>query len=261
MIVTRRRIFKVVLLGDKGVGKETFRLRFLGHGFRRSYGKIIGANFAVKKLSNFLDETIIAQIWEILPQHKFRYIREVYYKGSTGGILIFDISRRDTLENLNHWVMEFKKFNNNVHVPLLIVGSKADLRDKSENAISREEAERFVHGLEKICGIKITYVETSILDNGEIEYGFREFIDNITHHLVFSDEMIDVEVSKFLKKHNKKLKKDLAKFKNEQENRPVHEFTTYIHPKLMKKLNHLATAMGLDVSILLNKILTDFFED
>jgi small GTP-binding protein len=247
-------------LGDKGVGKATFRMRYLGHGFRRSYGRIIGANFAVKKLTNFLDESIIAQIWEIIPQHRFKYIREVYYKGSTGGILMFDISRKETLENLLYWVQEFKRFNENLHVPLIVVGSKADLREKSDEAVSRNEAELFTKHLADEIGFEIPYVETSIINNEEIELGFRSFVDNITNYLLFSDQVIEEEIEKFLKKNRKRLKKDVAKFKNEQLSDQVEEFTTSLDPKLMKKLNQLAKGLGMDPSILLNKIIADFFK-
>ena len=257
----RRRIFKIVLLGDQGVGKATFRMRFLGHGFRQNYGKIIGANFSVKKINNYLAENIIAQIWEIIPQYRFRYIREVYYKGSIGGILVFDISRRETMESLHIWIQEFKKFNNGYHVPLLIVGSKADLREKSEGAISRSEAENFVESISQEIDQKVVYAETSILATDEIEQGFRVFVNNITNHLLFSNQAIDNEIDKFLKKHGKILKKDLYQFRSkDKEQRPVEEFTTPLQPILVKKLNQLAKTLGVEVSTLLNKIIADFFD-
>jgi small GTP-binding protein len=258
--MARRRIFKIVLLGDKGVGKATFRKRYLGQGFRRNYGSVIGVNFAVKKLNNYLGENIIAQIWEIIPQDRFRYIRELNYKGSTGGILMFDISRKETLENLSYWVQEFKKFNDDNIVPLLIIGSKADLREKSVNAISREEAEKYINDLATEIGFELTYVETSIIENKEVDQGFNAFVDNITNSLIFSDQLIEDEVDKFLKKHKKRLKKDIAKYKKEQSIMELEEFTTTLDSNLMKKVNHLAKVLGLDSSILLNKIISDFFK-
>lgn len=194
MEMMHRRIFKIVLLGDEGVGKATFRMKFLGEGFGKSYERIIGANFAIKKIDNYLEEIIIAQIWEITPQHRFRHIREEYYKGSTGSILVFDISRRETMENLNVWLQEFNKYNSERLVPLLIVGCKADLREKSEDAVTRDEAEKFVRLMSKEIGQKIEYVESSILFTNEIEQGFKVFIDNITDYLLQPYQVVNEEI-------------------------------------------------------------------
>lgn len=258
--MARRRIFKIILLGDQGVGKATFRMRFLGHGFGKSYGGIIGANFAVKKAYNYLGEEIIAQIWELTPQNQFKYIRERYYKGSTGGILVFDISRRETFENLYHWIMEFKKYNEEMYVPLFIVGSKSDLRKNSDEAVSRREGEEFAEMISRKIDFKVPYIETSIANSEEIEHGFRQFIDNVTNYLVYTYDEAEEEIKKFMKIHGKSLKPKILQFKKESTKTSFHDFTTKIDSNLKVKLDALAETVGVNKDILLNKIISDFFE-
>ena len=255
-----RRIFKIILLGEQGVGKATFRMRFLGHGFRRSYGKIIGTNFAVKKTSNFLGEEVIAQIWELTPQSRFKYIREGYYRGATGGILVFDISRRETLENLHHWILEFKKYNEDIHVPVIIVGSKADLREKSDDAVSREEGEEFAKLISQKIGFDVPYIETSIHNSDEIQHGYRKFVDNVTNYLVYSNDQAEEELHKFMISHGEALKPKLIEFKKENSKISFQDFQTKLDPKLISKLEALANTLAVQRDLLLNKIISDFFE-
>ncbi len=258
--MAKRRIFKIILLGDQGVGKATFRMRFLGHGFGKSYGGIIGANFAVKKVNNFLGEEVIAQIWELTPQNQFKYIRERYYKGSTGGILVFDISRRETFDNLYHWVMEFKKYNDEIYVPLFIVGSKADLRENSDDAVSRSEGEKIAETLSRKIDFDVPYIETSIGSSKEIEQGFRRFIDNVTNYLVYNDDDAVEEIRKFMKIHGKSLKSKIIQFKKESSKISFQDIKTKIDSNLIVKLDALSDTVGVNRDILLNKIISDFFE-
>ncbi|OLS26277.1 MAG: GTPase KRas precursor [Candidatus Heimdallarchaeota archaeon LC_2] len=258
--MVKRRIFKIILLGDQGVGKATFRMRFLGYGFSRSYGRIIGTNFAVKKINNYLGEEVIAQIWELTPEDNFKNIREVYYRGATGGILVFDISRRETLENLHNWVLELIKHNEGLHVPLFIVGSKADLRENSNDSISRKEGVNFAKQISQKINFEIPYIETSILNSDEIENGFRIFVDNITNFLVYTNLHTDEKVEEFIKIYGKSLKLKLLEFKKEKLGISFQDFNAKLDPELISILDTMSKSLGIHRDLILNKIISDYFE-
>ena len=98
---------KVCLLGDGAVGKTALRKRYLGKQFSSGYVMTIGADFAVKKTeinTNDGTKSVKFQIWDLAGQPRFNSVRELYYKGSHGGLLVFDITRRDSFSNLNSWV-------------------------------------------------------------------------------------------------------------------------------------------------------------
>ena len=89
----QRKIFKITLLGDGAVGKTSLRKTYLGEGFKDGYSMTIGADFAVKRL-RIDDQDFVAQIWDLAGQQRFSAVREVYYRGTSGCLLVFDISRR-----------------------------------------------------------------------------------------------------------------------------------------------------------------------
>ena len=124
--------YKIVIIGDGGVGKTSIRSKFLGKGFKTSYIETIGADFSTKTV---LVETkknsipITFQIWDLAGQPKFEKIRQLFYEGSQGIIFVFDLSRLDSLENIKLWVTEVIK-NGLKSIPVLLIGNKYDLNEK-----------------------------------------------------------------------------------------------------------------------------------
>ncbi|MHA1347857.1 MAG: Rab family GTPase [Candidatus Heimdallarchaeaceae archaeon] len=122
-----QRIFKISLLGEGAVGKTSLRRIYLGESFKEGYMMTIGADFAVKKMSlNHVEYTL--QIWDLAGQQRFSAVREVYYRGTAGALLVFDISRPETYEVLPNWLHELIRNNKNRIVPIVLIGNKADLR-------------------------------------------------------------------------------------------------------------------------------------
>ena len=172
----RRKIFKIVLLGDGAVGKTALRTRYLGEGFKKSYSMTIGADFAVKRV-NLDGHEIVAQIWDLAGQIRFQSVREVYYQGATGALLVFDITRGETFENIPNWITELLENNNNRVVPMVLIGNKSDLRD--ENSITTESALEYATELSKWAGFEIPYFETSALDGSGVEEAFLTLVKNM----------------------------------------------------------------------------------
>lgn len=177
-----RKIFKIVLLGDGAVGKTALRHRYLGEGFKQSYSMTIGADFAVKRVD--LDgEEIVAQIWDLAGQIRFQSVREVYYQGATGALLVFDITRSSTFESIPNWITELLENNKNKIVPMVLLGNKSDLRDTTDGAISRESGEEYAKNLSEWSTFEIPYVETSALSGDNVDEAFAILLRNIENFL------------------------------------------------------------------------------
>ncbi len=176
----RRKIFKIVLLGDGAVGKTALRTRYLGEGFKKSYSMTIGADFAVKRV-NLDGHEIVAQIWDLAGQIRFQSVREVYYQGATGALLVFDITRGETFENIPNWITELLENNNNRVVPMVLIGNKSDLRD--ETSITTEAGMEYAKNLSGWSNFEIPYVETSAKDGSNVEEAFEILLRNIENYL------------------------------------------------------------------------------
>lgn len=156
-------LMKIVLTGDGGVGKTALRERYLGRGFQSKYMMTIGADFALKE-STIDGRSIKFQIWDLAGQTRFGAVRSVYYLGCLGALLLFDVTRRESFENLQSWIKEIWTHNGKGIIPIVILGNKADLRDQHPDSISNAVAERYCEKLSEQTrpqGFDIRFMETS----------------------------------------------------------------------------------------------------
>jgi small GTP-binding protein len=180
-------LVKICLLGDGAVGKTSLKNRYLGAGFNPKYLITIGADFAVRdvKLPE-LDVEYKLQIWDLAGQPRFDAVRTLYYKGSMGAILVFDITNRATLESLQNWVKEYWKHSGEAAIPMIIVGNKKDLREQLPSCITEEEGKAFAETLSAksaAVGIKVHYLETSAKTGENVEEGFNKLVSEIHNYL------------------------------------------------------------------------------
>ncbi|MHA1114956.1 MAG: GTP-binding protein [Candidatus Heimdallarchaeum aukensis] len=178
MSSSQRKIFKVTLLGDGAVGKTSLRKTYLGEGFKEGYSMTIGADFAVKRLK-IDQQDFVAQIWDLAGQQRFSAVREVYYRGTSGCLLVFDISRRSSFENIPAWIAELLKNNHNRVVPIVLIGNKSDLRDTAKDPILREQAEEYARSLSAWSGFAVPYIETSAKTGENVDEAFKTLLKNI----------------------------------------------------------------------------------
>ncbi|MFW9929617.1 MAG: Rab family GTPase [Candidatus Thorarchaeota archaeon] len=153
----------MVLLGDSGVGKKEIRERYLGRGFQSKYMMTVGADFALK-------ETVIDgrpvkfRIWDLAGQQRFNAVRSVYYLGALGGLLVFDVTRRESFERASVWIKELWTNNGKGIIPLVILGNNSDKRDSCPDSISRETALNYANKLSeqtRPLGFSVTYYDTN----------------------------------------------------------------------------------------------------
>ena len=128
---------KVILLGQGGVGKTSVIRRFVEKAFSHDYKTTVGSNFLLKRME--LDEAtrMTMQIWDLSGQDSFREIRTQYFLHSHGAIMVYDLTREETLFKLDKWHVDFVQKAGNV--PLMLFGNKVDLTN--ERTVNREIAE------------------------------------------------------------------------------------------------------------------------
>ena len=144
-------IFKVVAIGDGGVGKTSITMQYVYEKFDTKYKATIGVGYAVKKLISG-DNKITLSILDTGGQEMFDYIRPFYYKGASGAIIVFDVTRKKTYDHLERWFTDLYK-NCGREIPVILVANKIDLAD--ERVISTAEGESYA--LQK----DVSFYETS----------------------------------------------------------------------------------------------------
>jgi small GTP-binding protein len=126
-------LFKTVVLGEGAVGKTAIVTRFSHGFFRTDYKTTIGSQFAVKNIDvrtvSGSHVTVKLQIWDVAGQSRFQILRPMYYRGSSGGLLVYDVTRRRTFIVLEEWLEELRKAVNK-DIPLVLVANKTDLPDR-----------------------------------------------------------------------------------------------------------------------------------
>jgi small GTP-binding protein len=148
-------LFKSIVVGDGGVGKTALTLRFSKGFFTEDYKMTIGVDFHVKTISiDSVEGPIRAklQIWDTGGQERFSSIRPMYYRGSLGALLIFDLTNSGSFEHLPQWIEEVRA-NVKTEIPLLLVGNKSDLID--QRVVSLEDINNFTNSF------NLYYMETS----------------------------------------------------------------------------------------------------
>ncbi|MFX1356100.1 MAG: GTP-binding protein [Promethearchaeota archaeon] len=148
-------LFKSIVVGDGGVGKTALTLRFSKGFFTEDYKMTIGVDFHVKTISIDTDEGPIRcklQLWDTGGQERFSSIRPMYYRGSLGVVLVYDVTNSASFEHLPQWIEEVRA-NIKAEVPILLVGNKSDLAD--QRAVSIDELNDFTRDF------NLYYMETS----------------------------------------------------------------------------------------------------
>ena len=148
-------LFKSIVVGDGGVGKTALTLRFSKDFFTEDYKMTIGVDFHVKTITIDTNEGPIKaklQLWDTGGQERFSSIRPMYYRGSLGAVLVFDLTNSSSFDHLPQWIEEVRA-NIQAEIPLLLVGNKSDLLD--QRAVSLEEINHFTRDF------NLYYMETS----------------------------------------------------------------------------------------------------
>ncbi|XP_006354390.1 ras-related protein RABC2a-like isoform X1 [Solanum tuberosum] len=128
--------FKILLIGDSGVGKSSLLVSFISNAVD-DLAPTIGVDFKIKTLT-VSGKKMKLTIWDTAGQERFRTLTSSYYRGAQGIILVYDVTRRETFTNLSDvWAKEVELYSNNQDCVKMLVGNKVDR--ESERAVTREE--------------------------------------------------------------------------------------------------------------------------
>jgi small GTP-binding protein len=155
-------MFKLLIVGESGVGKTCLLLRFADNLFEDDFLSTIGVDFKVKEIVSD-GKRIKLQIWDSAGQERFRNITSSYYRNCSGIIIVYDVTRKDSFDKVTDWITEVRKFVPSV--PLIVVGNKCDREDRQ---VSTEEGQ----ALGEAQGL--IFLETSAKANTNIENAFQE---------------------------------------------------------------------------------------
>ena len=169
-------LFKLLLIGNSSVGKSSLLFRFVENVWDDNFVPTIGVDFVrniyliylyiLQKLKTLEvnGKKVKLQIWDTAGQERFKNITASYYRGGNGVLVVYDITDRDSFENLNSWLIEIEK-NANKNVYKLLIGNKSDLEDKRK--VTYQEGKDFAtsNGMQ--------FIETSAKTDSKVKDAFE----------------------------------------------------------------------------------------
>ncbi len=147
----KKFILKILTAGEGGVGKTTLLQRYVEGKFSEDTKMTIGVEFFLKE-TEIDDKHCTLQLWDFGGQERFRFLLESYVLGAKGALLMFDLTRYQTLENLEQWVKIVRK--GDPKLPILFLGTKLDLTD--DIMVQDDYAQEFIAQFDLIGYLKIS---------------------------------------------------------------------------------------------------------
>ncbi|XP_077995431.1 ras-related protein Rab-35-like isoform X2 [Glandiceps talaboti] len=155
-------LFKLLIIGDSGVGKSSLLLRFADNTFTGTYITTIGVDFKIRTI-DVNGEKVKLQIWDTAGQERFRTITTTYYRGTHGVIVVYDVTSADSFVNVKRWLHEIDQNCDNV--ARILVGNKNDCPDRK--VVESDDAKKFAEQM----GVQL--FETSAKENINVEEIFN----------------------------------------------------------------------------------------
>lgn len=155
--------FKILLLGDGAVGKTAVVQRFVHGKFAANYQMTIGME-PYSRYENINGVKVVYSLWDIAGQEKFKAMRQIFFQGARGSIIVFDLTRSESFEHVKNWAEE--SLGEASDQLLLLIGNKNDLEDERE--VTFEQADELANEL----GF-ISYIETSAKTGEHVEEAFN----------------------------------------------------------------------------------------
>lgn len=174
-------VFKVVVIGDSGVGKTQILSRFTKNEFCFDSKSTIGVEFQTRSVT-IKDKVIKAQIWDTAGQERYRAVTSAYYRGALGAMLVYDITKRQSFDNVARWVEELRAHADK-SIVIMLIGNKADLVDS--RVVPTEDAVEFAEDQ------GLFFSETSALNGDNVDKAFLRLLEEI--YSVISKKVLDCD--------------------------------------------------------------------
>lgn len=163
-------IFKIIVIGDSGVGKSSLTVRLSEDVFYKDYASTIAIDFRMYFM-NFMDKKIRLQIWDTAGQERFQSVATAFYRGANGVMLCFDLTHRPSFLHLDQWVERVRQ-QALPGIPCLVIGCKGD-EARAARSVSREEAAQWAQSH------NMGYVETSAKEKENVLHAFQQITYSI----------------------------------------------------------------------------------
>lgn len=165
---------KLLMIGDSGVGKTCLLLRYANDSFSPTFITTIGIDFKIKNIE-LGGKRIKLQIWDTAGQERFRTITTSYFRGAQGILLVYDVTERDTFENISNWVSQIQQ-HADVHVNKILIGNKCDMNDNRKVSTAEGQALADEYG--------IMFFETSAKTDINVDGAFVGIAEAVKDRLV-----------------------------------------------------------------------------
>ena len=185
-------VYKILLLGDSEVGKSCFLMRYSDNIFVENYIATIGLDYKLKYVQLDSGETIKVQLWDTAGQDRYRTIAKNYYKGSHGILLLYDVTKENSFENIREWVQDIREEVYEKAI-IFLIGNKIDKKD--ERKITTEQGKTLAEEY------NLPFFEASAKSGENVEEIFKNLYQKI------SEVYVDIQKEKGAKLNSNNKKK------------------------------------------------------
>ena len=201
--------FKVVLVGESGVGKTSIITQFIDQTFQEDQQSTTGGTFSTKSVICDNGKTLKFEIWDTAGQERYRSLTKMFYKDANAAVLVYDITRKDSFEELqNYWSQQIKE-SSPPNIILAIAANKSDLIN--QEAVEEEKAREFAN---ELGAIFVSTTATTVESINELFIEIAKKYTNATDIKIKGDD--DGQDQAEEKNDNVKLSKDKANEKKEK---------------------------------------------
>jgi small GTP-binding protein len=191
-------VYKIIFVGDSGVGKSTLLERYINNNFASTHNMTIGVDFKSKKLC-INNKNIQLQLWDTAGQETFRNLVISYYRHADCVIIFFDITNKESFNNVDFWYNEAQKHKSR-DILIVVIGTKKDLKN---------DRKVYITDIKKYMSDKnFRYFETSSKLNDGIVYIFDYIAE------ILSEKIIDIKKCEITIQHSININNNLKKEKS-----------------------------------------------
>ena len=188
-------LFKVLMVGDSGVGKSCMLLRFVDQQYNETYISTIGVDFRIKTV-DVAGKKVKLQIWDTAGQERFRTITSSYYRGAHGIMIVYDTTSNQSFTNVKQWLHEITRYAGD-HVEKVLVGNKSDQTTRKEV--------NYATGKQLADDLGMNFIETSAKSGTNINELFVNFANHMLKNksITVIDKKVNISDSTKLEKKQK----------------------------------------------------------
>lgn len=167
---------KILLCGPKGSGKTSLINRFIHTRFQTDYKLTVGVDILTKDVELENKQICTLSIWNVGDQDRFEFIRSTFYKGAAGALLVFDLSRAQSWDDIKNWHAEIKQYAGDI--PFVLIGNNLDLLQDVGECVNRNEYRDYAESQNSF------YIETSAKNNLAFDNVMRDALKKLSEEIV-----------------------------------------------------------------------------